>query len=216
MVEGLVEDRERNPLPLATVELLEERWMGGQRSLARINAGTTDAQGRYSIGGVLPGSYYLLARPARSAIESQLRASDALSDPESQHVAYVDTLYSAAPFLETALPLVVYPGANQQNVRIEVQRGKYYAVRGQLGNLPKGTLNAGAFLFIRTAAFNSRLPLVADETEATLPAVSIERDGTFLYDTGLPPGRYRVEQTLPGARLGSTGLTRTSNSRPTW
>ncbi len=162
-IEGVVEDADGKPLSLARVELLEERWSAGQRTLARIRtAALTGATGRFSFENLLPGSYYLRARPDPAVIQQQLNASRNLPAPASRRVAFVNTLYPDAQFLETAKPIVLSPESSQQDVRIQVQKSRHQVVRGRVGNLAPGVFSPG-LIFIRTVMFDSRFPFIADE-----------------------------------------------------
>lgn len=207
-IEGIVEDRFRNAIANARVELLEERWSAGVRTLARIKASEpTNAEGKYSLGDVLPGSYFLRARVPQNVIRDQLRESDKQPDPRDQHVAFVNTLYPSAAFLETAQPLVVYEGSKQQGVRIEVQKSKYYPVRGQVLNLSREVPRPG-LIFIRTVSFDSRFPFIAEAPYDEAVPTEIKPDGSFAYEEGLPPGQYWAGYTPGGQgnRFGGTDV----------
>jgi hypothetical protein len=206
IIEGIVEDRDRVPVPNSRVELLEERWSAGVRTLARVKTSEpTNAEGKFVIGEIMPGSYFLRARILPIAVRDQLKESDKAADPRDQHVAYVNTMYPAAPFLETAQPLLVYEGAKQQGVRIEIQKSKYYAVRGQVLNLNPEVRGPG-LIFIRTVSFDSRFPFIADSPYDEAVPTEIRADGTFVYETGLPPGQYWAGYTPGGQgnRFGGT------------
>lgn len=203
---GVVEDAEHNPMARARVELLEEHWMAGQRTLARLRtAEPTDATGRFSFADLLPGSYYLRARPDPAAVQQQLRASVNLPDPESRHVAFVNTLYPAAQFLETATPIVLSPDSDLRDVRIQVQKSRHYVVRGHVDNLAP-TVPGPGLIFIRTVSFDSRFPFIADEPYDEAIPTRIAPDGTFAYELGLPPGQYWAGYT-PGGQANRFGGT---------
>jgi len=197
-IQGVVEDGDHNPLAHARVELLEERWTAGQRTLARIRtAEPTGPTGRFSFEDLLTGSYYLRARPDPSVIAQQLRDTSSLPDAEARHVAFVNTMYPGSPFLEGASPIILSAASNQQDVRIQVQKSRYYAVRGHVDNLSPAVANPG-LIFIRTVAFDSRFPFIVDEPYDEPVPVRIARDGTFAYETGLPPGQYWAGYTPGG------------------
>ena len=205
-IQGVVEDGDHKPMSGATVELLEERWTAGQRTLARIRtAALTDATGRFSFDDLLLGPYYLRARPDPSVIQRQLRDSGNLPDPESRHIAFVNTLYPDAQFLETAMPVVLSAASSQQDVRIQVQKSRYYAVRGHVGNLSSAVSGPG-LIFIRTVMFDSRFPFILDEPYDEAIPTRIAPDGSFSYDLGLPPGQYWAGYTPGGVnnRFGGT------------
>jgi hypothetical protein len=186
------------------VELLEERWTAGQRTLARIQeSAPSRADGTYRIEGVLPGSYYLRAKINPNVVQQQLRDSDKLTDPAERHIAYVNSLYPGVQFLEQATPILVYPGANQQGVRIEIQKSKYYLVHGSVDNLSKEVPTPG-LIFIRTVSFDSRFPFIADQPYDESLRTNIAPDGAFSYEIGVPPGQYWMGYT-PGGQANRFG-----------
>jgi hypothetical protein len=204
VIEGVVEDPEQDPMPGVRVELLEERWQAGQRTLARIRtANMTGPTGRFSFEGLLTGSYYLRARPDTALVQRQLRETINLPDPASRRVAFVNTLYPDSQFLETAKPVVVSAASSRQDVRIQVQKSKYFVVSGKVGNLAPGVLGPG-LIFIRTVLFDSRFPFIADEPYDESNRTRINPDGTFSYEVGLPPGQYWMGYT-PGGQANRFG-----------
>jgi len=175
-IEGSVVDRDAKPLVGAVVELLEEQWTAGQRTLARVkSAPATKDDGRFVLDSVLPGAYYLRARPSPAAITSQLAQSDKLPNPADRHIAYVNTLYPSETFLETAQPLLTFEGASWADVLITVQRSKYYPVRGTVHNLSPEVPSPG-LMFIRTVAFDSRFPFIADQPYDGIVTTQIRPD----------------------------------------
>lgn len=198
VIEGVVEDADRNPMAGVRVELLEERWTAGQRTLARIRtAETTGVTGRFAFEGLLTGAYYVRARPNPAVVQQQLRDSINLPDPESRHVAYVNTLYPDAQFLETAKPVVVPAGSGRQEIRIQIQKVRHFVVSGKVGNLAPSVQEAG-LIFIRTVMFDSRFPFILDEPYDESLRTRINSDGTFSYELGLPPGQYWMGYTPGG------------------
>jgi len=189
-VTGTVENREHKPIPDVRVELLREAWQASMRVLELSqNPVQTDAEGSYVFDGVLPGTYYLRARPSPALIQTQLMDSDRGADPEQRHTAYVNTLYPATPFLESATPLHVYDGVDQQGARIEVQRDRYYPVRGHLENVSPEQTQLG-LLFFRSVSFDSRFQFIWNQAYDGTIQVEVKPDHTFTYEPGLPPGPY--------------------------
>ena len=187
---GTVENRQRQTIPNVRVELLREAWQAGMRVLELAqNPATTDAEGRYDFDGVLPGTYYLRARPNPALIQGQLQESDGSKDPEQRHTAYVNTLYPATPFLENASALRVFDGADQLGIRIEVQRDRYYPIRGHLENVLPEQTQVGLLLF-RSVSFDSRFQFIWNQAYDGAIPVDVKPDHTFAYDLGLPPGPY--------------------------
>jgi hypothetical protein len=197
-IEGSVEDRDAKPLVGAVVELLEEQWTAGQRTLARVKSSpATKSDGKFVLDAVLPGSYYLRARPSPAAITTQLEQSDKLPNASDRHIAYVNTLYPSDTFLETAQPLLIIEGVNRPDVVITVQKSRYYQVRGTVHNLSSEVPSPG-LMFIRTVANDSRFPFIADQPYDGIVTTQIHPDGAFTLDRGLPPGQYWAGYTPGG------------------
>ena len=189
-VSGSVENREHMPIPNVRVELLREAWQAGMRVLEIAqNFAVTDAGGNYAFDGVLPGTYYLRARPTPALIQAQLGESDRSEDPQQRHTAYVNTLYPATPFLESATPLHVFDGVDQQGTRIEMQRDRYYPIRGHLENVLPEQKQLGLLLF-RSVSFDSRFQFIWNQAYDGAISVEVKPDFSFAYEIGLPPGPY--------------------------
>lgn len=189
-VSGTVETREHKAIPDVRVELLREAWQAGMRVLEmQQNPVMTDAKGSYAFDAVLPGTYYLRARPNPALIQAQLDESDRSENPEQRHTAYVNTLYPATPFLESATALRLYDGLEQQGIRIEVQRDRYYPVRGHLEDVLPEQTQLGLLLF-RSVSFDSRFQFIWNQAYDGAIPVDVKPDHTFAYEPGLPPGPY--------------------------
>ena len=197
-IEGSVEDRDGKPVASAVVELLEEQWTAGQRTLARIKTSLpTKSDGKFVLDAVLPGPYYLRARPNPGTINSQLEETDKLPTPADRHIAYVNTLYPSSMFLETAESLLIAEGVNRPDVIITLQKSKYLTVRGRVNNLSPDVPSPG-LIFIRTVGSDSRFPFIADQPYDDALPTRIRPDGTFTFERGLPPGQYWAGYTPGG------------------
>jgi len=197
-IDGIVQDGDAMPVAGAVVELLEEQWTAGQRTLGRVKTSQpTKKDGKFVLDAVLPGPYYLRARPGAASINAQLEKSDKLPNAVDRHIAYVNTMYPSAMFLETAEPLLISEGLNRPDVLITVQKSKYYAVRGTVGNLSPEVPSPG-LMFIRTVTFDSRFPFIADEPYDDVIRTQIGPNGTFTLEHGLPPGQYWAGYTPGG------------------
>jgi hypothetical protein len=197
-IEGSVEGSDGKPIVGAVVELLQEQWTAGQRTLARIKSSpATKTDGRFVLDAVLPGPYYLRARPSATSIATQLEQSDKLPKSADRHIADVNTLYPSAVLLEAAQPLLMFEGLNRPDVVIAVQKSKYYSVRGTVHNLSPDVPSPG-LMFIRTIGFDSRFPFLADEPYDGIVTTQIRPDGSFTFERGLPPGPYWAGYTPGG------------------
>jgi hypothetical protein len=172
------------------VELVQEAWIAGLRAMERAQPPVaTDEEGRFHFFGVLPGAYYIRVVPSLSTIALQLRESEASSDPELKHSAYVNTLYPSTPYLENAAAINLYEGSHLEGLTIEVQRQKYYRLAGRLENLPPEQKSRGLSLF-RLLSYTSRFEFLWNDIYNGAKSVEVAADGTFAYEMGLPPGPY--------------------------
>jgi hypothetical protein len=187
---GVVEDNERRPVAGAMVELLEEGWAVGMRGLFYAQPSiATDADGKFVFPAVLPGTYYLRTRPNPALIQQQLRESDSAEQPEARHVAFVNTLYPGTPFFENATPLTVREGADQRDVRIQIQKQKYFSIAGKVSNIPPSVRGA-TLVLSQIISVDSTLPIIANDPYDGSKRAQVNPDGTFSFSEGLPPGEY--------------------------
>jgi protocatechuate 3,4-dioxygenase beta subunit len=202
-VEGSVEDRDGNPLTDTTVEILEENWRSGLRTLDLTQAVQTDKQGKYVFPAILPGTYYLRARPSPGLVQQQLKQSDESPEASTKHTAFVDTLYPGAIFLEQSGSLTVIPGTNLSGMRIELQKSKYYSISGRVFGIPPEAQRGSGLVLIRRVGFDSPFPFVWTTPYDRAIGVSLLPDGTFSAPN-VPPGPYWAGYTPAGAVRGGS------------
>jgi hypothetical protein len=209
-IEGTVHDVAGNPVANATVEVLEEIWPGGWRTLApaalpvaapltstpgnviaRARPNVTDQDGKFSFPNIVPGTYYLRAIPVPGIVQEQLKASAG-----AQQAAFVDTLYPGVTMLEQAAPLKVDAGGTLFGLRIEMQKTRYYSFSGKVTGIPPEVRSSGLVL-IRRSAFDSPFPFVWGSPYAGATRVQINPDGTFNAPS-VPPGPYWAGYTPAG------------------
>ena len=196
--DGVVQDREGSPVPGAAVDILEEQWIGGLRTLAVSQPPVvTDDAGKFTFPAVMPGTYYLRATPGRGMVQQQLRGS-----PTGKQEAFVDTLYPGVLYTEQAAPVKFDPGVNLYNMRIEIQRSPYYSFSGRVSGIPPEIRGSGLVL-IRRAAFDSPFPFTWANPYAGNLSVQITADGTFAAPS-VPPGPYWAGYTPAGPVRGGT------------
>jgi hypothetical protein len=196
--DGIVQDRDGNPVPGAAVDILEEQWIGGLRTLAVSQPPvTTDGAGKFAFPAVMPGTYYLRATPGRGMVQQQLRGS-----PAGKQEAFVDTLYPGVLYTEQAAPVKFDPGVNLYNMRIELQKSPYYSFSGRVTGIPPEIRGSGLVL-IRRAAFDSPFPFTWANPYAGNLSVQITADGTFSAPS-VPPGPYWAGYTPAGPVRGGT------------
>jgi hypothetical protein len=197
-VDGVVQDRDGNPVVGAAVDILEEQWIGGLRTLAVSQPPVmTDPAGKFAFPAVMPGTYYLRATPVRGMVQQQLRGS-----PAGKQEAFVDTLYPGVLYTEQAAPVKFDPGVNLYNMRIEMQKSPYYSFSGRVSGIPPEIRGSGLVL-IRRAAFDSPFPFTWANPYAGNLSVQITADGTFSAPS-VPPGPYWAGYTPAGPVRGGT------------
>src|SRR5262249_22085336 len=148
-VDGVVQDRDGNSIAGASVDILEEQWIGGLRTMVVSQPPViTDTAGKFAFPAVMPGTYYLRAIPGRGMVQQQLRGS-----PSGKPEAFVDTLYPGVLYVEQAAPVKFDPGVNLYNMRIEIQKSPYYSFSGRVSGIPADIRGSGLVL-MRRAAFD--------------------------------------------------------------
>jgi len=201
VVEGVVEDRDHNPLADASVEILEEGFTGGLRTLAQVQPPIrTDKTGNFSFPAILPGTYYLRAIPPQPLVQQQLRDSSKAPERNDQRVAFVDTIYPNAKYMEEAAAITVYPGINQLGLRIEMQKANYFSFSGRVFGVPTDQISPGLVL-MRRVGFDSPFPFIWSSPYANAINLRLAPDGSFTA-ANIPPGPYWAGFTPAGAVRG--------------
>jgi protocatechuate 3,4-dioxygenase beta subunit len=192
LIEGTVQDLDGNPVPRVSVELLEDLWQGGLRTMTLSQrAVLTDEAGRFSFPAVLPGTYYLRAKPQAGIVQQQLQAA-----PADKREAFVATLYPGVMYIEQAAQLRIDAGGKLFGLRIEMQKGGYYSFNGRVSGVPPEQRGAGLVL-IRRAAFDSPFPFTWASPYADAIGVQLAPDGSF-NAPNVPPGPYWAGYTPAG------------------
>jgi hypothetical protein len=197
-MDGVIQDQDKNPVANAIVDVLQESWIGGLRTLAVAQPSVTaDKDGKFAFPNVMSGTYYLRAIPPRGVVQQQLRAS-----PAGKQAAFVDTLYPGVLYLEEAAPVKFDAGVNLYDMRIEMQKSPYYSFSGRVTGIPP-EVRGSALVLIRRAAFDSPFPFTWANPYAGGLATSIAADGTFAAPS-VPPGPYWAGYTPAGVVRGGT------------
>jgi protocatechuate 3,4-dioxygenase beta subunit len=208
-IEGIVHDRDRNPVENATVDILEETWVGGLRTLLPLTITSTapnglrpppvltDKDGKFAFNNIMPGTYFLRAVPQPNMVRQQLAAS-----PPERQAAFVTTLYPGATMLEQAAKVRVDAGGTLVGLRLEMQTSPYYAFSGKVTGIPAEVRSSGLVL-IRRASYDSPFPFVWKDPYANVISVQIKPDGTF-SSPSVPPGPYWAGYTPAGPVRGGS------------
>jgi hypothetical protein len=188
-VDGAVQDHDGNPVPDTVVEVLEENWTAGLRTLDRVQSVKSDMDGKFAFPAILPGTYYLRARPSAGIVQQQLK--------DSSHVAFADSLYPGAIFLEQAQPITLIGGQNFLGLRLEMQKSRYYSLTGHVFGIPPESQAYSGLVFMRRVGFDSPFPFVWKTPYDGSLNTRIPPDGAFSMPS-LPPGPYWAGYTPAG------------------
>lgn len=118
-ISGIITDQNGEPVPNARIEALREAVVEGLRSVAPVGFGTTGADGRYRVGNLQPGSYYLAvsAQPWYAQQYMALAARNGNTNPDASNqfdVAYPIVYYPGVTSDASAEPIVLRNGAHAQ------------------------------------------------------------------------------------------------------
>ena len=186
IIAGRVVDDEKESLPGVTVSVrLYSVPVQGQRFELSRKTGTTDADGAFAIGGLLPGRYVVsVAAPPSTA--SPVKSPSLQSHPE----IYVTTYYPDATDLAGTTPVEVSAGAQVRGLEIRLQRVPVFKISGKVVNAATG--EAGSADVLNLIRQGSGAPGLSAQS-AGLKA------GEFSFD-GVLPGTYILE-TKPTAEI---------------
>jgi len=126
VVAGRIVDGEGRPAAGAEVEMLRAR--GGGMSLT-----TTDGAGGFSIRGLGPGAYVLLARPllpGSGGSEHRKSTVQPPTAPEGEHVTWATTYYPDSTERAGAQTVLIRPGSNLAGYHIHLRESPTWRVRG--------------------------------------------------------------------------------------
>jgi 5-hydroxyisourate hydrolase-like protein (transthyretin family) len=212
-IEGQVSDENNEPVQNAMVRLFEKRIGDGQQRISPINQAQTDDQGRFHIGHLASGTYYLAvsARPwyaqnDRSASrrpgnsDAQTRAAQ---DAAALDVTYPLTFYPDSPDSAGASPILLHPGerATADVVMHTVPALHLRIHTGGTGTGPLFAVGRMTFPSVSQRIFDGSLDPVANSP------VSGSEPGV-LQVLGLAPGHYVIvmpASSTDGAKPTSRG-----------
>ena len=153
--------------PVEGVDVEVESAAGSSSDLG----GTTDAKGRFRVGGLAPGRYRVKASPENPYTPAELR-TDGTVDVED-----APTYYPGSSTFRQGARVAVTSGGETGGVDIQLARVPIVAVSGKVEGAPPGSVNAQ--LWIAQQGGNGR------------SAAGIKPDGTFRL-WRLYPGKYEV------------------------
>ncbi|HKW26738.1 MAG TPA: carboxypeptidase regulatory-like domain-containing protein [Terriglobales bacterium] len=200
VISGKVFDQAGDPVREASVMLLHKALVNGQWATRLSDSVTTDDQGSFHFGQLLPGSYFVLvtAQPwfARFAMRSGMATVGNLTATvadSSFDVAYPITYYQDAADLSDATP-------------IELQAGEHSTADITLTPVP------AQHITVRTADSNPASGFTASLTQhvadgSTIPVQTMFQQvapGVFESE-GVPPGSYEMDGRFYGPNSGRQG-----------
>jgi protocatechuate 3,4-dioxygenase beta subunit len=177
VLRGSVVGQELEPLAGVTVVAIQETHRSGRRQMLGVRSGATDKKGQFTITGLAPGRYYLMANPA-AAERNRLRL---LATRAAVETLYVHGFYPGAADPEAAVPIDVTAGLDLAGLEVSLHRDDAVRVSGRV--LYGGNAAVGASVSI----FPADAPDFASVSRRT--TVVQDAAGRFQFDT-IRPGAY--------------------------
>jgi hypothetical protein len=167
-IAGRVTNADGDPVEHVTVQAEDRSGAAGSDV-----AGTTDAKGRFRIGGLAPGRYRVKATPENGYTPAELRTDGTVDVQDAP-------TFSPGRVQVTA-------GVETSGIGIQLARVPIVAVSGEVEDAPQNSFNAQLF--------------VAQQGGAGRSMYGIKPDGTFRV-WRLPPGKYEIRAMwqAPGGR----------------
>ena len=196
------------------VDALRRALVGGAWRLVPNAVTTSDDHGRYRLGGLLPGAYVLVARPAQNP-ETSLLLTMLSANPDSaldvlagamttEHQGpefdarvknYPWMFYPAAVASSRATVVTVEAGQERTGLDFHLQKSPLVRVAGTLANLT-GTAEGMTVRLVPAEAD-------ADGTPLDVAVTACDSDGRFEF-SGVTPGRYIVKVVALPAQAPAT------------
>src|SRR5262249_46595503 len=173
VIAGQVLDAWGDPLDSAHLTVFKARGAGPMRVVASVSC--NDA-GTFRIGRLLPGSYVLLATPAR---RRPLVSKPSARDPEP-----VPTYYPGVVTADEAVPIEVDDDHAVTNVDLVIQQRVTAEVRGALVDTTGEAVHVSGIVMFRP--LSNRLPRGTGSSFVE----RVDADGTFAVH--VPPDEYEV------------------------
>lgn len=107
-ITGMITDQDGEPVPRASVEVLRQAVVEGLRSITEAGSGNTDEDGRYRIGNLEPGTYFLVVT-AQPWYSQQVTVAEH-AGPNRRMAAE----YAPDNKLDVAYPVTYFPGVTDR------------------------------------------------------------------------------------------------------
>ena len=190
-IEGVVSDEFGDPVPNVTVQVSQLQFAGGRRRLMPANSDPeigpptpTDDLGRFRVGGLAPGTYYVEA------------LSGAFADPNAAG-GFGITFFPGTSSPASAQAVRVTPGNDVPNISFALAPAKMARVAGTVVD-GEGRPMAGSTLML--------MPSERSGTVLTLIVRAVSgSDGGFTF-RNVPPGAYTIQaygKPVGGGNLGA-------------
>lgn len=176
---GQVIDNTGDTVADANVVAAKRVWYQGRQVLVTVQGTQSDERGRYRIGKLTPGTYFVSARPIP---RTGARASAVDS---SEHL--VRTYYPSSLGLTNASAVSVLAGEDANGIDIRAIRTNTYHVRGRIEG-PKDQWLGGAVQL---------LPREENQMSLVFGVGNVAADGSFDFPD-VSPGLYRLAFQSPG------------------
>jgi len=174
-IAGTVLDADGEPVEHSSV-MIESSHGGGQSS-------STDAQGKFRIGGLAPGKYRIKATPNDPGYPPEIRTDGTV---ESH---YSETYYPSALDEAGAARIAVQAGAEAGGNEIRLVRTPIVRVSGKVSGMPAGAENVQ--LMVNRKRENLRGLGSMSYSSGGWSGARVKKDGTFAI-WRLAPGPYRI------------------------
>ncbi len=202
-IEGQVNDENNDPVQHAMVRLFQQSLEDGRQRTIPMNQGQTDDQGRFRIGHLAPGTYYLAvsARPwyAQNNRVTPRRKSNnpdadarAAQEAAALDVTYPLTFYPDSTDSAGASPIVLHPG---ERVTADVVMRAIPALHLRIRTSNSGSAGGSGmvgFPRVSQRIFDGYLDSVFNAPESSVEPGEVDI-------AGLAPGHYVVEMPVSKA-----------------
>ncbi len=179
VVTGKVVDEDGEPMYGAQIQIMEEKYFRGRRTLTPRSQGSVNDLGEYRIAGLQPGRYFVSVDPRGDMGPGAVRVR---TQGEEVERSFVTMYYPGVTDQRQATALELEPGQEARGVDIQLRKTATVHIRGQVVD------EAGA------PAANTSVMALNGEAPASAMGRSmgpVRPDGTFEI-SGVQPGSYML------------------------
>jgi protocatechuate 3,4-dioxygenase beta subunit len=187
-IEGVIVDEFGDPVPNAAIQVSQVQYAGGRRRLLPVNPSSdvgplrpTDDLGRFRVGGLPPGDYYVEA------------LSGAFADPTAAG-GFAITFFPGTTRASAAQVVTVAAGRDAQNVSFALTPAPGAHVSGTLVDGTGGPIARGTLMLMPSESAGTALFVIVRS--------ATDERGRFTF-RNVPPGVYTIQAF--GAPVGTGG-----------